>query len=160
MHAAVHWARQLVERKRKRKRNRERENEKQGERERERERDRESQGYLSVPRTRPSGTSATGSPRGPQFYFVCAVLLTSLYEQRHFYANKSKTEVCHLCLKPYNTRCTPVKRVRKLPGFPCIHFQFSLNLIEIGLLVGSSKSHGQHPERHQKDMPICMIRGR
>ena len=38
------------------------------------------------------------------------------FEQCHFYANKAKTEVRHFCLKLYETRCTPAKRDRKLPG--------------------------------------------
>ena len=34
----------------------------------------------------------------------------SLNEQRHFYANKAKTQVCHFRLKRYKTRYMPVKR--------------------------------------------------
>ena len=34
---------------------------------------------------------------------------TPSYEQRHFYANKAKTEMRHFRPKHYKTRCTPVK---------------------------------------------------
>ena len=37
------------------------------------------------------------------------------YKQRHFNANKAKTEARRSCLKRYKTRCTPVKRGRKVP---------------------------------------------
>ena len=39
-----------------------------------------------------------------------------IYEQRHFYANKAKTERHHFCLKLSKTKCTPVERDRKLPA--------------------------------------------
>ena len=56
------------------------------------------------------------------------------YEHRHFFANKAKTEMRHFCLKHYKTRCTPVKRDRI-----------------------KNLRHGQHPERDQNEIGICIM---
>ena len=50
-----------------------------------------------------------------------SAVLVATNEQRHFYANKPKTEMRHFRLKHYKTRCTPVKRDRyKIQGMVSI----------------------------------------
>ena len=70
-----------------------------------------------------------GNCHGPRNYYVNNLQRVNSFEQRHFYANKAKTEMRHFCLKHYKTRYTPAKRDRiKTP------------------------MHGQHPERDQNEI--------
>ena len=60
---------------------------------------------------------------------------TNLHEQRPFYATKAITEMRHLSEASQKTRCTPVKRDRFV----------------------KSPRNGQHPERDQNEIQICII---
>ena len=65
-------------------------------------------------------------------------------EQRHFYANK-ETEVHHFSLKLYKTRCTPVKRHRKLPAQKVQG-------------MASSRTRSERDQNEERDT-ICIIWG-
>ena len=52
----------------------------------------------------------------------CGELSYLSLEQRHFSANKGKTEVRHFGLNTSKTRYTPAKGDRKLPAFPKVAF--------------------------------------
>ena len=56
------------------------------------------------------------------------------YEQRHVYAKKARTEMRNFCLKHYKMRFKLVKRDRI-----------------------KNPRHGQHPERDQNEIRICII---